>query len=74
MRHLGVLARCPYFRQLASELDGVNAQDLVRAGQTLGDYAGIRAALQNREVPRKVKLLLRQMQLAQQSIPYTDGQ
>eukprot|EP00969_Alexandrium_andersonii_P154990 6852179-Alexandrium_andersonii.AAC.1 len=73
MRRLSVLARRPYFRALAQELNGVDAADLLRTGQILGDHAGIRAALQSKDIPRKVRTLLRQMQLAQQSIPYTDA-
>eukprot|EP00969_Alexandrium_andersonii_P011296 491231-Alexandrium_andersonii.AAC.1 len=71
MRRLSALVARPYFRSLARELNQVDARDLQRSGEVLGAYAGVRAALQSKDVPYKVKQLLRQMQLAQQSIPYT---
>ena len=71
MRGLSAVVRRRYFKRISKELDEVNCEDLLRTGQLLGDYPSVKAALCSKDVPNKVKTLLRQMQLAQQSIPYT---
>eukprot|EP00969_Alexandrium_andersonii_P160417 7088044-Alexandrium_andersonii.AAC.1 len=43
------------FRCIAGEFDAVNAQDPLRTRQYLGDYAGVRTALQSQDAPRKAK-------------------
>ena len=73
MRGLSTVVRRPYFKRVSKELDEVDCEDLLRTGQLLGDYASVKTALCHADVPNKVKTLLRQMQLAQQSIPYTPG-
>ena len=71
MRGLAAVVRRRYFKRISKELDEVHCEDLLRTGQILGDYQNVKAALCHKDVPGKVKTLLRQMQLAQQSIPYT---
>ena len=71
MRGLSAVVRRPYFKRISNELDDVNCEDLLRTWQLLGDYQGIKVALCHNDVPHKVKTLLRQMQLAQQSVEYT---
>ena len=71
MRRLAAVVRKPYVKKISKELDEVDCEDLLRVGQLLGDYMGIRDALCNKDVPVKVKVLLRQMHLAQSRIPET---
>ena len=71
VRQISVVVRKKYFKGISKELDEVSCEDLLRTGQILGDYQTVKSALLNADVPSKVKTLLRQMQIAQASIPYT---
>ena len=71
MRGLSAVVRKRYFKTISKELDEVDCKDLLETGQILGDYATVKTALLSKDVPKKVKTLLRQMQLSQQSIAYT---
>ena len=71
MRGLAAVVKRKYFKRISRELDDVPCEDLYRTGQILGDYQDVKSALCHKDVPNKVKTLLRQMQLAQQNIPYT---
>ena len=73
MRAVVAIIKRLYFQKLARELDTIEADAWVRTAQVLGDHAGVRAALKSNDVPKKVRSLVRQMQMVQQEIPCTDA-
>ena len=68
MRRLAAVVRKPYFKKITKELDEVDCEDLLRVGQLLGGYKGIRDAFNNKDVPIKVKVSLRQIGKYKQSV------
>ena len=73
MRSIALVVRKQWFKNSLRAFSDINVEDLTIAAAMLGEHAGVRAAIYKKDLPNKVRQVMRTLDIVQQHLPYTDG-
>ncbi len=72
-RSIRNLVRTKHFRATADKCATVDVDKFYAAAAVIGQRGSVRAALRSHDVHESVKVVLRQMEIAESRVPGTDG-
>ncbi len=62
-----------WFKTSLRHFSDINVEDVTVAAALLGEHAGVRAAIYKKDLPQKVRHVIRSLDIVQQHLPYTDA-